>query len=56
MLSLLQQNYIEINRTSLTVNISTNIYPIESVFSVIDSQELEDIFSAKKAVCLFSSL
>jgi len=45
--------YIQKNRRSLTVNITINIYPIELVFSAIDSQEVEDVFSGKKWILTF---
>ena len=53
MLSSLQQKYIQKSSISLTVQITINIYPIESVFSAIDSQEVGDIFSAEKGILVF---
>ena len=53
MLSSLQQKYIQKSRISLTVYITINIHPIESVFCSIDSQEVEDIFHAKKSILVF---
>jgi len=53
MLSSLQQIYIQKNRRSLIVNITIDIYPIELVFSAIDSQEVEEIFSGIKSILSF---